>query len=66
MKTEQENWNTGFYTGFKQILTDLVIIMCKTFSIDNIVSTPAVFMNFFFLTIKQLLNIFKLWCERKI
>ena len=47
MKTEQENWNTGFYTGFKQILTELDIIMCKTFSIDNIVSTPAVVMKVF-------------------
>ena len=36
MKTEQENWNTGF----KWLLTDLV--MCKKFSIDNMVRTPAV------------------------
>ena len=33
MKTEQENWNTGFYTGFKQILTDLVIICPKHFQL---------------------------------
>ena len=36
MKTEQENRNTGFHTGFKYILTDLV--MCKKFSIYNMVS----------------------------
>ena len=37
MKTEQENWNTGFYTGFKYILTDFV--MCQKISIYNMVST---------------------------
>ena len=38
--------------------------MCKKFSINNIVSTPEVFMKFFS-TIKQLLIMFKLCCERK-
>ena len=46
MKTEEENWNTGFYTGFKLIFTDLVL--CEKFSIDNMVRTPAVFMKFYF------------------
>ena len=60
-----KNWNSGFYAGFRW--TQTCFLICAEFEVKK-TSASSFYkeINFKQCLTKQLLNMFKLWCERGI